>query len=81
VHPAQRGVLVEQAVVAGSVNRRLGAQLRMGEEAEDIEAIVDRHGHNAPAGHLAAVVTRLGAVARNKAAAVEVHQHRQVGAG
>src|SRR5271170_3515749 len=39
LHPLQRRSLVHQAVVAGSMMRRLRSQLRMNKKSEDTEAI------------------------------------------
>ena len=78
LHPPQRGHLVEQAVVARGVVRRLLRQLRMHEEAEDVRAVVQRHRDDALAGHALAVIPRLGAVAVLESAAEDVDEHRQL---
>ena len=52
-------------------------QLRMREEAEDAEAVVERDDDDALAGEGLAVVPRLGAGAGLEAAAVDPHHHRQ----
>ena len=77
LHPAQRRGLIEQPVVARCVVRRLLRQFRVGEEAEDAEAVVNGDGHDAAAGHALAVVARLGAVPGHEPAAVKIDEHRQ----
>src|SRR5205814_2285872 len=59
-HPAQCGDQVEHAVIAGGVVRRFRGELRMGEEAEGVEAVIDRDDDDAPGGEIGAVVARLG---------------------
>ena len=76
---SQRRHLVEQAVVARRVLRRLLRQLGMGQEPEHVQAVVDGQGDDAPARHRLAVVSRLRAVAGDESAAVEVDQHREPG--
>ena len=76
VHPAQRRLLVEQAVAAGA--GALLAQLRQVQEAERAEAVVD--GDEDGIG-LADVLARVGVVAgaAGEAAAVDPHEHRPLG--
>ena len=78
LHPAQRRDLVEQAVVAGDVPRRLRAQRGMREIAEHAEAIVDRDDDHAALGEARAVVQRLAAGARDERAAVDPDEHRRL---
>ena len=75
-HPAQRGDLVEQAIIARRVLRRLGGERRRGEETEHAQAIVHRDRDDAAAGQAGTVVARLRTVAGDEAAAEEIHQHR-----
>src|SRR5690348_6206800 len=49
----------------------------MGEETKHAETVVNRHHHDAFRREALAVVAKLGAVAGDKAAAVEVDQHGQ----
>ena len=48
VHPLQRGVLIEQRVVARRVVRRFLRQLGMREEAEDAEPVIHREARRCP---------------------------------
>ncbi len=41
-HPLERGKLIEQAVVAAAMMRRLGRQLGMAEESQNSQPIIDR---------------------------------------
>ena len=75
LHPAQRGHLVEQAVVARGVVRRFLGQFGMDEEAENVGPVVDGYGDHAFARHALAVVARLRAVAVLEAAAENVDQN------
>ena len=61
--------------------RRFCGQFGMREKSEDAEPVVDGDGDDAFARHALAVVARLGAVARQEAAAEEVHEHGQALAG
>ena len=54
--PLQRRHHVEQSVVAASAVRRFVGKCRMGQEAEDVEPVVDRHYHRAVACQRGAVV-------------------------
>ena len=54
---------------------RFGREFGVGHEAKGTEPVVYRERHNAFAGHALPIVTGLGAVARYKTTAVEVHQH------
>jgi hypothetical protein len=68
---------VQQAVVAGCAEVVLGGQLRVRQEAERSQAVVERH-HDDPArGERGAVVDVLRAVAVPVAAAVDPHQYRR----
>ena len=50
--------MVEKAIVAGGMVRRFGGEFGVGEEAEDIGAVVDADGDDAFSGHVGAVVAR-----------------------
>ena len=70
-HPAQRGDLVQQRLVAAS------AEFRRMQKAEDAEAVVHRHHHHIPdPRQMLAVDARLRASADRVAAAMNPHQHR-----
>ena len=71
VHPAQRGLLVEEAGVA-----RLGVERGMREPAEHAEAVVDGHDDRAGVAHQLARVVLAGR-AVEVAAAVDPEQHRE----
>jgi len=79
-YPAQRRHLIEQAIVACSMLRRFVGQRRQREEAEHAETVVHGDRDDALAGQAGAVIALLRAVAGHEAAAVEVHQHRQLAA-
>ena len=71
LHPLQRRHLVQHPLVAGRVPARLARQLRVREEAEDAEPVVDGHEHDAPAGERLTVVPRFRAGSCLEAAAVD----------
>ena len=71
--PAQRRLLVHQAVVAGRAARP-GGERRVREEAERAEPVVDRDDDDAVRRELGAVVVA-GAV-QGEASAVDPHEHR-----
>ena len=64
-HPAERGLLVHDAVIAGRV--ALGIDGRVGEEAEHVEAVVQRDADDA-LGHERAGVVAVGAAHEQPAA-------------
>ena len=67
---------VQQAVVPGCAVRRLGGQGRVGQEAEDIEAVVDGDHHRPVRGERRPVVYGGRSGAAGVAAAVNPEQHR-----
>ena len=73
LHPLEGRDLVEQRVVARRAVLGLRGQRRMGEQAEDVEAVVDGHDHHALAGEVGAVVQRLGSASGDVGAAVDPH--------
>src|SRR5690606_18165041 len=78
LHPLERRVLVEQRVVAGRLVRALLGQLRMREQTEDAEPIVQGHRDDALLRHAGAVITGLGTVARDETAAVDIDENREL---
>src|SRR5262249_55600726 len=62
-HPAERGDLIKQTVVAGRVRSGLLRQLRMRKKAEYVETVVDGHHHNSVSSQMIAVIFGLGASA------------------
>ena len=76
LHPLQAGDEVQEAVVAGSLVRRLRGQLGMREEAERPHAVVDAHEHDPLAREVLAVVDRAGGGAEGEPAAVDPDEHR-----
>ena len=64
--PLQRGVLIEQRVVAGGVMWRLLGEFGVRHEAEDTEPVVHRQRDDALARHALAVVAGLGTIAATK---------------
>src|SRR5690348_13491234 len=77
LYPAERCHLVEETVVARCVMARFLRQIRMREETEDAQAIVDGNRHDAFATRALAIVAGLRAVALLKAAAEDVNQNRK----
>ena len=75
--PAERGHLIEQAVVARRIPARLARELRVRKEPEDAQPVVDRDDDDALARERVAIVPRLAAGARLEPAAVDPHHHRQ----
>src|SRR6266849_11090905 len=53
----------------------------MRKESEDIQPVIERHGHDASGGEALAIVARLRTVAGNESTAIEVHQYRQLRVG
>jgi hypothetical protein len=70
LYPAKRLDLVQEAIVAGDPQRRLGAEGRMGQIAEHAQAIVDRHHDDAARGQPGAVIDALAPRARRQRSAV-----------
>ncbi len=68
---------IEHPVVAGSAMLRLGGKLGMGEKAQRVEAMVQRHDEDAAGRETRAVVARLSAGADDEASAVNPNHRRQ----
>ena len=75
--PLQRRDLIEETVVARRMMRRFGRQLRMGEEAQGADPVVEVDEDDAFPGEVFASVHRHPARAEREAAAVDVDDHRQ----
>ncbi len=56
---------------------RFGGELRMGEKAQRVEPMVERHDENAARGNMRAVIARLGPGADDEPAAVDPDHRRQ----
>ena len=78
LYPAQRRLLVHQAVVAGRATGPRGER-RVGEEAERAQPVVDRDDDDAVRRELRAVVVAAGVL--GEAAAVDPHEHRPLARG
>ena len=77
LHKAQRLQVVQQREVARG--RRAGLHLRHVHVAQDVQPVVGRHHHGiGGACQGRAVIQRIGRIARDGAAAVDEHQHRQL---
>ncbi len=72
LHPAQRGLLIHQPVVAGRPSGRR-RQRRMRQEAKGAEPVVDRDDNGAIRGQLGGVEVARGIL--RQAAAVDPHEH------
>ena len=70
--------LIEQCVIAGYSERRLFAQLRMRQPAEDTQPKVDRDHDDALAGKLCAVIQGVPARTRSKSASVYPEKDRRI---
>ncbi len=77
LHPAQRLDLVEQAIVAGHAPRRFRTELRMGQIAQNAQAIVHRHHHDAFARELRAVIDPLAGRIGGEGAAMDPDDDRR----
>ena len=76
LYPAQRRLLVHQAVVAGRATGPRGER-RVGQEAERAQPVVDRDDDDARRRELRGVVVAAGIL--GEAAAVDPHEHRPPG--
>ncbi len=74
LHPSQRGLLVRNPVIAGSLIRKLRPQRRMGKESERAETVVDGHDDDAALHELDRIVVI--ARAKQERAAVNPNHHR-----
>ena len=75
----QRGNLIEQAVIAGSLVRGFLGQFRMRKKAEDAEAIIGADDDDAFFGEILTVVASFGIAAGDEAAAIEPDDDRKLG--
>jgi hypothetical protein len=73
-HPFQRGLLIQESVIARRVIGGLGRQRRMGEESERPEPVVDGHDDGVALHELGRV--ELVALADRQRAAMNPHHHR-----
>ena len=80
-HPLQGRELIEEAVVAGAVVRRLAGELGMREESHHSETVVDSDQDDAVRSQRGSVVGGLRAAAGGVAAAVEPHHHGKTSFG
>ena len=77
LHPAGACLLVEVAEVCGRI-RLLRGDIRVAQEAEGIQPVVDRHHHNAATRQPLAVKLHLGGMSHLQAAAEIPHIYRQI---
>ena len=77
LHPGDARLLVQVAEVGGLVGG-LGGELRVGQEAEHVDPVIDAYQDHAPAGDALPVHLHLGGIAHHEAAAVEPDHHRQL---
>ena len=75
LHPLQRRDLIVQPLVARSAVGGFRAERRVGEEAEQTQAVVDGHQHHAVPRQLLTIVEGCARRAHDEAAAVDPHHH------
>src|ERR1035438_8535017 len=81
MHPFERGHLVEFSIVARRVVARFLGEVGMRQITEHAYAVIKGDGHHALFGQSFAIVNRHGPRSYIEAAAVNVDEHRQFGAG